>query len=143
MGIIQALAYGSMQEIPFGTKFGNSLMVMLIGVTVVFIALVVLIIICTISGKLMGGVKKAKKTEKEHTQTEAPAAAPAPAAPVQAAPVQPAEDDEEIAAVIAAVVAMMGAAGKPAGSFSVRKVRRTGAWGKAGREELLSSRNYN
>ncbi|MGI5900372.1 MAG: hypothetical protein ACOX8S_10695 [Christensenellales bacterium] len=63
------------------------------------------------------------------------------------------EDDDEIAAVIAAVMALVTAqAGGQVSyeefieGFHVRRIRRVPSvsqWGKAGREELLSSKNFN
>ena len=128
-----------MENISFGLKFGNSLLVMVVGVFVVFIVLAVLILICSVMGKIFASAVGGKKTEKKAEPKQAPAPAPAPV-PAPAAPAVQAEDEDEIAAVIAAVVAAMGPAKK---DFIVRRVRRVGSkWGSAAREEILSSRNF-
>ena len=73
----------------------------------------------------------------------APAAAPAPApAPAPVPQAASADEDEEIAAVIAAAVALMAQEG--ANGLVVRSVRRVGAntpaWGLSGRQEYVNTR---
>jgi len=130
-----------MAAMSMGNKVTNSLMVMLIGLTVVFLGLVILIVAC----KILSVIFSAKKAEpKKAAPAPAKPAAPAPApAPVAV----PAQEDDEIAAVIAAVIAAMGSASAdaPKGDFIVRRVRRVGNssnWSRAGREELLSSKYF-
>lgn len=112
---------------------GGAGIVFLVGLSIVFIALVVIILILMLQALIFKNVGKGKKAEKK-------AAAPAPApAPVQAT--APAEDDAEIAAVIAAVVAMMSESGN---GLKIRSIRRVGknntGWNESGRQEYLGTR---
>lgn len=112
---------------------GGAGIVFLVGLSIVFIALVVIILILMLQALIFKNVGKDKKAEKK-------AAAPAPApAPVQAA--APVEDDAEIAAVIAAVVAMMSESGN---GLKIRSIRRVGknntGWNESGRQEYLGTR---
>lgn len=112
---------------------GGAGIVFLVGLSIVFIALVVIILILTLQALIFSKVGSGKKAEKK-------AAAPSPApAPVQAA--APAEDDAEIAAVIAAVVAMMSESGN---GLKIRSIRRVGknntGWNESGRQEYLGTR---
>lgn len=112
---------------------GGAGIVFLVGLGIVFIALVVIILILMLQALIFKNVGKGKKAEKK-------AAAPAPApAPAQAA--APAEDDAEIAAVIAAVVAMMSESGN---GLKIRSIRRVGknntGWNESGRQEYLGTR---
>ncbi len=112
---------------------GGAGIVFLVGLGIVFIALVVIILILMLQALIFKNVGKGKKAEKK-------AAAPAPApAPVQAA--TPVEDDAEIAAVIAAVVAMMSESGN---GLKIRSIRRVGknntGWNESGRQEYLGTR---
>lgn len=112
---------------------GGAGIVFLVGLGIVFIALVVIILILMLQALIFKKVGSGKKAEKK-------AAAPAPApAPVQAA--APVEDDAEIAAVIAAVVAMMSESGS---GLKIRSIRRVGknntGWNESGRQEYLGTR---
>ena len=112
---------------------GGAGIVFLVGLGIVFIALVVIILILMLQALIFKNVGKGKKAEKK-------AAAPAPApVPVQAA--APVEDDAEIAAVIAAVVAMMSENGN---GLKIRSIRRVGknntGWNESGRQEYLGTR---
>ena len=112
---------------------GGAGIVFLVGLSIVFIALVVIILILTLQALIFSKVGSGKKAEKK-------AAAPAPApAPVQTA--APVEDDAEIAAVIAAVVAMMSESGS---GLKIRSIRRVGknntGWNESGRQEYLGTR---
>lgn len=112
---------------------GGAGIVFLVGLGIVFIALVVIILILMLQAMIFKNVGSGKKAEKK-------AAAPAPApAPVQAA--APVEDDAEIAAVIAAVVAMMSESGN---GLKIRSIRRVGknntGWNESGRQEYLGTR---
>lgn len=112
---------------------GGAGIVFLVGLGIVFIALVVIILILMLQAMIFKNVGKGKKAEKK-------AAAPAPApVPVQAA--APVEDDAEIAAVIAAVVAMMSESGN---GLKIRSIRRVGknntGWNESGRQEYLGTR---
>lgn len=112
---------------------GGAGIVFLVGLGIVFIALVVIILILMLQALIFKNVGSGKKAEKK-------AAAPAPApAPVQAA--APVEDDAEITAVIAAVVAMMSESGN---GLKIRSIRRVGknntGWNESGRQEYLGTR---
>ena len=115
---------------------GDSLIVTVIGMLIVFFGLTVLIFL--IKALVMA-------TEGLGSRKAKPSAAPAPAAPrVAETPAVPAdteeEDSDELTAVITAAVACMMEEGS---SFTVRHVRRIGnapAWSKAGREEQIYSR---
>ncbi|MBP3636135.1 MAG: OadG family protein [Clostridia bacterium] len=115
-----------------------------IGVAIVFAGLIVLIGLIKLVNIATGGSGKPKKEKKAAAPAKAPA--PAPAAPAQDEQVMAviaaavaAQDEELIAVISAAVAAMMddGAA------FTVRRIRRVtnaSAWQKAGREEQVYSR---
>ena len=112
----------------------------IIGITVVFIALLILVIFLYTSGSFF---KAAKPSQKQPEKPKAaapvkpapkavPAAKPAPAA---------AEDDSEVIAVIMAAISAMSAAdGKQYRIKSVRPVTRGGsgrsAWAQAGIADL-------
>ena len=116
----------------------------IIGLSVVFFALLILVIFLYTSGSFFKaakpGQKAAAETKKQTPAKPAPAAAK-PAAPKAAAPAAaPAEDDSEVVAVIMAAIAAMGAAdGK---QYRIRSVRPVSggsgrsAWAQAGIAEL-------
>lgn len=112
---------------------GGAGIVFLVGLGIVFIALVVIILILMLQALIFSKAGSGKKAEKK---AAAPASAPAP---VQAA--APVEDDAEIAAVIAAVVAMMSESGN---GLKIRSIRRVGknntGWNESGRQEYLGTR---
>lgn len=111
----------------------------IIGLLVVFCALLLLVLFLYCSGslfkKMNPGAKK-PAAEKKAPAPAKPAPKPAPkAAPAPAA--APAEDDTEVVAVIMAAIAAMGAAdGKQYAVRSVRQVTRGGSgrniWAQAG-----------
>ena len=114
--------------------------VVITGLVVVFLALVLLIIFVSIFGKVFSGIENSKKNKN----TPAPAPAPVPAVNITKAPVQvtPAEDDNEVIAVISAAVAMMAA--KDGKNYAVKSIKRAGrsgrqsggsVWGAAGQRE--------
>lgn len=111
----------------------------IIGLLVVFCALLILVLYLYCSGSLFKRGQSKPKAEAKKAAPPAPAkpAAPAKAAPAKAAP-PAAEDDSEVIAVIMAAIAAMGAAeGKQYQLKSVRQVTRGGgsAWAQAGRAE--------
>ena len=112
-----------------GAILQYGLSVALVGIGTVFVGLIILIALIKLMEIVMASATGKKK-----------AAAPAPApAPVQAA--APVEDDAEIAAVIAAVVAMMSERGN---GLKIRSIRRVGknntGWNESGRQEYLGTR---
>lgn len=112
-------------------KLGNSLLVALVGMTVVFLGLCILIGLI----KLL-----AKATEQMGKKKETPAPAPvAPAVETPAVEEAPQTDDAAVVAAITAAIACMMEDGS---AFTVRRVRRISAapaWQKAGREEQIYS----
>jgi len=109
---------------------GNSLLVMLIGIVIVFFGLTVLILLITLLVKVtqnLGGGKKA-----------APAPQPAPAP--EEVPEPEADESELIAAITAALAVVMG---ETPNGFVVRHVRRihnAPAFSRAGREAQMNAR---
>ena len=113
----------------------------MIGLAVVFSALLILVIYLYCSGSIF---KKAGQQKKPAPTKAAPSAKPVPAKPAPAAPVKAAaapvaEDDSEVIAVIMAAISAMGAAeGKTYQLRSVRPVTRgsgRSAWSQAGLSE--------
>ncbi|MCR5305895.1 MAG: OadG family protein [Oscillospiraceae bacterium] len=112
----------------------------MIGLAVVFSALLILVIYLCCSGSIFkktGGQKKSAPAKAAPAAKPVPAK-PAPAAPAaRTAPAAPAgEDDSEVIAVIMAAISAMGAAeGKTYQLRSVRPVSRgsgRSAWAQAG-----------
>lgn len=117
-----------METLTFG------LTVMLIGISIVFAGLVLLMGLIKIVAAVTANIGKPKQEKK--AAEPAPVAAPA----VEAAAPAVNADDELIAVITAAIAAMMD--GDNSG-FVVRRVRRvsnTPAWSKSGREEQVYSR---
>ena len=114
--------------------FSGAGIVMLIGMGIVFIALIVIICLLVIMSKIF---RSAVKTPAKKEEAPVPAPAPAPA-PAAAAP----QEDEEIAAVLAAAVALLSEEGD--GRLRVRSIRRVGAsspaWSLSGRQEYVGTR---
>ncbi len=116
----------------------------IIGLLVVFFALLILVAFLYCSGSIFKAAKPAQKKPAE--QKSAPAKpAPKPAAPVKAAaapaPAAAAEDESEVIAVIMAAISAMSAAdGKQYRVRSVTPVTRGGsgrsAWAQAGIADL-------
>ena len=85
------------------------------GIGIVLLALALLVVIIMLFGKIFDGINKSQQAkEKAAAAAKAPKASPAPAKkpePAKAvpppAPVVSAEDDDEVIAVISAVIAMM------------------------------------
>ncbi len=115
----------------FFSNLGYGAIVAIIGLSVVFVGLILIILsIYGISAILNGGKKKEKKTE------EAPAVVQE-AAPVAADPVEETvevTDDSELIAVIAAAIAAMDGGNK---SLVIRSVRRVTGWKNAARAEQV------
>ncbi len=112
---------------------GNSLMVMLVGITIVFIGLVVLIFLIKVLVKATDGFGKKK-------QAPAPAAPAPAAAPAEEVPEAPAAQDETplVAAITAALAVVLE---RDASAFTVRRIRRVGnpAWNRLGKEVQMNS----
>ena len=121
-----------------GQIFGGAGIVFVVGILIVFLALAVIIAILVIMANIFKAVdkKKAGVTPAATNPAPAPAATPAPAPAVEFT-----EDEEEIAAVIAAVVAMMSESGNGLVVRSVKRVgKNTPAWSASGRQEYMDTR---
>ena len=115
----------------------------IIGLLVVFFALLILVVFLYCSGSIFKAAKPAQKKPAE--QKSAPAKpAPKPAAPVKAAaapaPAAAEDESEVIAVIMAAISAMSAADGKQYRVRSVTPVTRGGsgrsAWAQAGIADL-------
>ena len=121
-----------------GAILQYGLSVALVGISTVFVGLIILIGLIKLMEMIMTGGKGKKKAE-----APAPAAAPAPVAEEA---VEETDDDELIAVIAAAVAAAMEQAGEEnTTGFVVRSIRRINnanapAWNRAGREEQVYSR---
>ncbi|MBQ3184370.1 MAG: OadG family protein [Bacillota bacterium] len=137
MGLMDKFADPALFEsLSFGEKMTGSFITMLMGLGVTFLILCLLWAFVAIMGKIMG---VASKGDKASAKTEA-AAAPSVQ---QVAPVK--NDDEVIAAVIAAAVAAYQGSGGT-GNLVVRKISRisgeTTLWTNAAREDCIASRKF-
>ncbi len=99
--------------------------VTLAGFGIVFAALVILVFVIFLFGKIFDAINQNKKTkEASKAAQNAPKAAPAkaaPAAPAKAAPAASTSDEDEVIAAIMAAVAMMSAADGKA--YKVRSIK--------------------
>jgi len=112
----------------FVEKLSVSGQTMLIGLAVVFVALILLIACIKVMSYIM---REKKAAEKKAEVPAAPAPAPAPvAAPVVEEGISP-----EIVAIISAAIAAYD--GKSAKSLVVRSIRRKNGWNRAAREESI------
>lgn len=121
-----------MNNIINGLLYG--LPVMLIGMCIVFLALIILITFIWALGKIVStAVAAGEKKAAAKAAAAAPAPAPAPA-PVVEEVYEEVTDDEEIIAVIAAAIACFD---QTNAKLVVRSIRRKSTWGKASREEQV------
>lgn len=137
---ILTLAAVSTEAVPEMTKSFIAAMT-ITGLAVVFLGLLILVVYLTLSGKLFVrlGIGQPKPKKAPAAPAPKPVAAPKPAAPAAVA----GEDEDEIAAVIAAVVAAMSTADGTAYAVrSIKPVRRVGsgrsAWAQAGMADLTA-----
>ncbi len=116
-----------------GQVLGDAGMTVLIGLVVVFAALILLTLIFVLFGRVASAGSRGKQEEKPVAPVPAVKAAPAVTAP---APQVQSGISEEVVAAIAAAVACMAPDGK---RYAVRSVRRAGgdrsAWAAAGLAE--------
>ncbi len=115
-------------------SFGESLLVMLIGMTIVFLGLTVLILLIKLLVKATDRMGRKEKTPA----AELAVAAAKPEAP--AAEEEPAAEDDGaiVAAIMAAVSVVMG----ENSGFTVKRIRRVNnapAWQRAGRTEQIAN----
>ena len=137
MGLMERFADPALFEaLSFGEKMTGSFITMLMGLGITFLVLCLLWAFVAIMGKFMG---IASKGDKASAKTEA-AATPSVQ---QVAPVK--NDDEVIAAVIAAAIAAYQGSGGT-GNLGVRKISRisgeTTLWTNAAREDCIASRKF-
>ena len=88
----------------------SNLFVVLMGLGTVFVGLICIIVLCTISGAVIQAVEGKKKSKQPQDDVKAPAAAPAAAAPVAAAPARtviPCDNIPNRGAFVAAVSAAL------------------------------------
>ncbi|MBE6847365.1 MAG: hypothetical protein E7503_04440 [Ruminococcus sp.] len=137
---ILTLAAVSTEAVPEMTKSFIAAMT-ITGLAVVFLGLLILVVYLTLSGKLFVrlGIGQPKPKKAPAAPAPKPVAAPKPAVPAAVA----GEDEDEIAAVIAAVVAAMSTADGTAYAVrSIKPVRRVGsgrsAWAQAGMADLTA-----
>lgn len=109
--------------------------VFVVGLGIVFLGLIAIILLLMLQAAIFRNVGSGKKKAPAQEKQPEPAPVPAPA------PVVAQDDEEEIAAVIAAVIAMYAESGN---GLVVRSVRRVGlntpAWSNSGRQEYINTR---
>jgi sodium pump decarboxylase gamma subunit len=135
MGISELLAQladpATIKTLSFADKMLASLVVTFLGMGITFLALIILQIVISLLARFT--VQPVRQPE--------PAPQPAPVAwPVDDTPVA-ATDDDEIPAVISAVLAMYSA--RATGHIVIRNIRKIDpapAWGKAGIVDQMNSR---
>lgn len=126
--LLFATSASSQAALSLSEKGNVALSTTLTGLVVVFLTLILLTLVISLFGKVVGGLQKKSAGKKA-----APAEDPVPA--VEVAPVveeEPYEDDGELIAVISAAVYAYGeASGK---QYTVRAVRPSGrsSWASAG-----------
>lgn len=118
-----------------GQVLGDAGMTVLIGLVVVFAALILLTLIFVLFGRVASAGSRSKQEEKPAAPAPVSKAAPVAASPAPVPQVQ-SGISEEVVAAIAAAVACMTPDGK---RYAVRSVRRAGgdrsAWAAAGLAE--------
>lgn len=139
MGISELLAQladpATIKTLSFADKMLASLVVTFLGMGITFLALIILQIVISLLARFT--VQPVRQPEP----APQPAPQPAPVAwPVDDTPVA-ATDDDEIPAVISAVLAMYSA--RATGHIVIRNIRKIDpapAWGKAGIVDQMNSR---
>ncbi|HHX62105.1 MAG TPA: OadG family protein [Epulopiscium sp.] len=124
MKLVQSFALASTQ----GDLIAEGLVTLVVGMSVVFLALLILVVILELSGKFFDSLKK-KDNNKE---LSTPVVDPAIEAPTTATEI----DDLELIAVITATIA--ASMGTSTDGFQVRSLRKTNnVWSMTGRVEQL------
>lgn len=122
MNLAQNIVLGITQ----GERISEGLVTLVIGMSVVFIALLILVVILETSGKFFGNLRKHTAAKQVNT----------PAPVVAAVPVDRQIDDLELIAVITATIA--ASMGTSSDNLQVRSLRKTNnVWRTAGRKEQL------
>lgn len=119
--------------------------VLVTGILVVFLVLFLLVLLIAVMGKIVSSISGQDTPSSGKTSSAAPAAAPKAAAPAPKAQVNPAvqsQDDldgDVIAVISAAIAAIMDEEGVPAGSYTVKSIKRARearpAWAMAGMQQ--------
>lgn len=112
--------------------------VVLTGISVVFLALVLLVFVIWLFGKIMDTVNAASQQKKQQAAAPAPKAAPAPPAPQVVEVASDGLSDDIVAAITAAVSAVLAEEGdgKIYEVKSIKRIRNNRrAWGKAAVQE--------
>ena len=116
-----------------GNLYSDGLAILVVGMSVVFIALIALIIILTFSGRFFEDLDKKEAAEKARAQAQVVVA---PVVEEVVTEVVEEMDDLELVAVIAATIA--ASMGTSVEGLQVRSIRKTNnVWGMSGRTEQL------
>ena len=118
-------------------RFGQSIIVMVIGLSIVFVNLAILIGCIWLMSKIVAKLRK-RAEEKEKANAAASTPAPAPVSepePVAEITEEAVADDGEIVAVITA--AIMAYAKQTNKTLVIRNIRRASGWNRAGRAEQV------
>lgn len=115
-----------------GDLIAEGLVTLVVGMSVVFLALLALVVLLELSGSFFANSKKKDDAKK----LSASLVKPVIVEPVTAEPITAEIDDSELVAVITAAIA--ASMGTTADNFQVRSLRKTNnVWGAAGRKEQL------
>lgn len=126
MDLLQTVVIGAQ-----GSIMADGVSTMVVGLGVVFTALIGLIIILTLTGKFFDQLESTRAAQKE---SQAPVIVEQTVEPVVAE--TPETDDLELVAVITATIA--ATMGTSADNLQVRSLRKTSnAWGMSGRTDQL------
>lgn len=116
--------------------------VLVTGILVVFLVLILLVLLIALMGKIVGGVGKQGPSAPSGKASPVPPATPkavAPKAQVKPAAQQDDLGEEVIAVISAAIAAIMDEEGVPAGSYTVKSIKRARearpAWAMAGMQQ--------
>ncbi len=119
--------------------------VLVTGILVVFLVLILLVLLIAIMGKVVSSISNQGSSASGGKASTAPSVpapkAAAPAPKTQAKPVVQSDDlgDDVIAVISAAIAAIMDEEGVPAGSYSVKSIKRARearpAWAMAGMQQ--------
>jgi sodium pump decarboxylase gamma subunit len=141
MGISELLAQladpATIKTLSFADKMWASLVVTFLGMGITFLALIILQIVISLLARFTA--QPSRQPAPEPAPQTVPQTAPA-AWPVDDTPVA-ATDDDELPAVISAVLAMYSA--RATGDIVIRNIRKIDpapAWGKAGIVDQMNSR---
>lgn len=131
MNLVQNIAIVGGQKVGFVEGFST----FVVGISVVFLALILLIILLEISGRFFASLDKKAIAKKDNAQVVVTPELVEPAI-VESTEKNNLEDDLELIAVITATIA--ATMGTSADGLQVRSLRKTNnVWGMSGRSEQL------